>query len=244
MRLGDTFFDPYVAILDAKRFELATGDDSPLRGAGRRLLDRGPGRRQVHRPGPRERLRRQRRVPVPAARRHLPAADGGRARGRQAGRGTRGHVPRRPGRADQAEGQAARRRRPRHWRLHCQTPEGISPTGFKFRVADLPQRGRERSRTTPSPTATPGAAPGAFNGVVEKPGEVDLLQVRGEEGAGVRRPLLRPAARLAARPGAVRRQRSAAAAIAGNDDSGGPDSYFRFTVPEDGEYVVCGHATT
>ncbi|MBY0514177.1 MAG: PPC domain-containing protein, partial [Gemmataceae bacterium] len=32
MRLGVTFFDPYVAILDAKRFELATSDDSPLCG--------------------------------------------------------------------------------------------------------------------------------------------------------------------------------------------------------------------
>ena len=32
MRLGTTFFDPYVAILDAKRFEMATGDDSPMTG--------------------------------------------------------------------------------------------------------------------------------------------------------------------------------------------------------------------
>src|SRR5581483_7936773 len=30
MRLGVGFFDPYVAILDAKRFELAATDDTPL----------------------------------------------------------------------------------------------------------------------------------------------------------------------------------------------------------------------
>src|SRR5205085_3552941 len=30
MRLGTTFFDPYVAVLDGKRFELATSDDSAL----------------------------------------------------------------------------------------------------------------------------------------------------------------------------------------------------------------------
>src|SRR3954451_20296651 len=30
MRLGTAFFDPYVAILDSKRFELVMGDDSPL----------------------------------------------------------------------------------------------------------------------------------------------------------------------------------------------------------------------
>ena len=27
--------------------------------------------------------------------------------------------------------------------------------------------------------------------------------------------------------------------MAGNDDSGGPDSYLRFTVPEDDKYVIC-----
>src|SRR5262249_58536393 len=32
MRLANTFFDPHVAILDAKRFELAATDDSPLLG--------------------------------------------------------------------------------------------------------------------------------------------------------------------------------------------------------------------
>src|SRR5262249_33340848 len=30
MRLGNTMFDPYIAILDTKRFELATSDDAPL----------------------------------------------------------------------------------------------------------------------------------------------------------------------------------------------------------------------
>src|SRR5204863_169844 len=30
MRLVNTFFDPYIAILDSKRFELAASDDSPL----------------------------------------------------------------------------------------------------------------------------------------------------------------------------------------------------------------------
>src|ERR1051326_5423032 len=32
MRLGGTMFDPYIAILDAKRFELAISDDAPLLG--------------------------------------------------------------------------------------------------------------------------------------------------------------------------------------------------------------------
>src|SRR5262249_52257914 len=32
MRLGTTLFDPYIAIVDSKRFELAVCDDSPLLG--------------------------------------------------------------------------------------------------------------------------------------------------------------------------------------------------------------------
>src|SRR5205807_9773877 len=32
MRLANTLFDPYIAILDSKRFELAASDDSPLLG--------------------------------------------------------------------------------------------------------------------------------------------------------------------------------------------------------------------
>ncbi len=52
--------------------------------AGRRLFGRGPGRRQVHRSDSRERLRRQRLVPVSAAHRQLPAADRRGPGGRQA----------------------------------------------------------------------------------------------------------------------------------------------------------------
>ena len=55
-----------------------------------------------------------------------------------------------------------------YWRLHCQTPEGISPTGFKFRLA-RPARTRSRAgANNAAAAATPGAAghAGAFNGVV------------------------------------------------------------------------------
>ena len=60
IRLGITLFDPYVAILDAKRFELASSDDAALVWQDGVRLGRRPRGRQVHHPGPRERLRRQR----------------------------------------------------------------------------------------------------------------------------------------------------------------------------------------
>ena len=71
MRLGITLFDPYVAILNAKRFELASSDDAALIWQDGFASILAPGGRQVHHPGPRERLRRQRLVPLPAPRRQL-----------------------------------------------------------------------------------------------------------------------------------------------------------------------------
>ena len=68
-----------------------------------------------------------------------------------------------------------------YWRLHCQTPEGIAPTGFKFRLSDLPNTIEAGTNNTPQ-TATAGAAPGAFNGVVAKPGEVDYFKFAAKKG--------------------------------------------------------------
>ncbi len=85
LRLGITFFDPYVAILDAKRFELARSDDAPLRAAGlHRQRDRAR-RWNLPRRSPRNFVRRQRLVPVPAARGTFPAAHGRAPVWRQAG---------------------------------------------------------------------------------------------------------------------------------------------------------------
>src|SRR5438105_1952283 len=138
MRLGVTFFDPYVAILDSKRFELAMGDDSPMS-----QQDSGCS------------------VVVPADGKYIiqirESAFGG--NGACQYRLHIGNFPRptavvpaggKPGEelevtflgdpsgpikqkvklpADDGNGM---------WRLHCQTAEGLSPTGFKFRLADLP----------------------------------------------------------------------------------------------------------
>ena len=107
MRLATTFFDPYNAILDSKRFELAACDDSPLLKQDGCLSIVAPGRWNLHRAGARKFLRRQRRLQLPAARRDLPAAAGRRPRGRQVGRGSRSAFPGRRGRRNQTEDQVA-----------------------------------------------------------------------------------------------------------------------------------------
>ncbi len=85
LRLGNTFFDPYVAILNAKRFELARSRRRAAGLAGLLRLDRRARRRQVHHPGPRDVVRRQRLVHLSPARGTLPAADGRLAAGGKPG---------------------------------------------------------------------------------------------------------------------------------------------------------------
>ena len=238
MRLGVAFFDPYVAILDSKRFELATGDDSPI----------------THQDGGCS-------VVVPADGKYIvqvrESAYGG--NGACQYRLHVGNFPRptavvpaggKPGEeldvtfiGDPAGPIKQKVKLPatadEHFRIHCQTPEGIHPAGFKFRVVNIPNT-IESGTNISAATATPGPAPGAFNGVVAKPGETDYFKFTAKKGQVFD-------ARCYARQLGSQLDpilylgNAAGATITGNDDSGGPDSYFRFTVPADGDYTLWVH---
>jgi len=86
-------------------------------------------------------------------------------------------------------------------------------------------------------TATPFEAPLSLNGVIEKPGDVDHFIFKAKKGQTydvsayarrIRSPL-DPILYIGKKGGG---------ALVGNDDAAGPDSGFRFTAPDDGEYVV------
>ena len=77
----------------------------------------------------------------------------------------------------------------------------------------------------------------ALNGVIDKPGDVDHYVFAGKKGQTydfrlygrqIRSPL----------DSVMYLGKKGAGAAVGSDDSTGPDSYFRFTCPEDAEYVV------
>jgi hypothetical protein len=238
MRLGVTVFDPYVAILDSKRFELATSDDSPLLGqdGGCSIVVPADGKYivQVRESAYGGNGACQYRLHVGTFPRPTAVIPAGGKPGEELEvtfvgdpAGPIKQKVKLPATADP------------EFRLHCQTPEGISPTGFKFRVIDLPNVVETPNNNGPT-TATPGTAPGAFNGVISKPGEVDYFKFAAKKGQvfDVRcraRQLgspLDPVTYVGVLGGAT---------ITGNDDSGGPDSYFRFTAPDDKEYVVWVH---
>ncbi len=235
MRLGVAFWDPFVAILDSRRFELAINDDSTLLGqdSGCSVVIPADGKYTVlireSSYGGNGACKYRLHVgtfPRPTA--IIPAGGkpGEEVEFRFIG-DPAGEIRQKiklPAVAD-----------PR-FRLHCVTPEGSNPTGFKVRVNDLP--GVVESGTNLDfATATPGAAPGAFHGIVSKPGETKHFKFAAKKGqvfdaqCFARRlgSPLDPVMHVAHANGPY---------LTGNDDANGPDSAFRFTAPEDKDYVL------
>ena len=119
----------------------------------------------------------------------------------------------------------------------ARTPDGISPTGFTFRVSDVANVDRDRAERHRRQRRRPAPLPGAFNGVIAKPGEVDYFRFTAKKGQVF--DVHCYARRLGSPLDPVMYLGNAAGgAIVGNDDAVGPDSYFRCTIPADGEYTL------
>src|SRR5262245_34811161 len=234
MRLATGFFDPFIAILDAKRLELATSDDTALLKQDCFLSVIAPEdgtymilvRESAYQGGNIYRLHVGN-FPRPTA--VVPA--GGklgeevevRFLGDPAGEiKQKIKLP-----ATMPEG---------GFGVFAQDANGISPSSIPFRLSDLPNV-LEVEPNENHAQATPGSAPAAFNGVVEKAGDIDHFKFTAKKGevydfhCYARRlgSPLDPVMYLAAINGGN---------FVGNDDSAGPDSFFRATIPNDGEYIL------
>ncbi len=235
LRLGTDFFDPFIAILDENRFELARSDDAPLlqqdcvcsyraEKAGRYLIE----------------VRE--------------SSFGGSARAKY--RLHVGDFPRplaiipsggRPGEAIQATVVDASGET---WQETIQLPDTIgeyeylasrdgrlAPSPNRLRVVDLPNT----VATEPDEdraTLTAHELPLAINGLLEKPGDVDWIKIIGKKDQTLefvvygRRVLRSPIDSW------LEIYNAGGGRLAANDDSGGPDSMQSFKFPEDGEYFV------
>jgi hypothetical protein len=235
MRLGTTVFDPYVAILDMKRFELASSDDAALvwQDAVASVVIPADGSyvvqvRESAYAGNGACVYRLHVGTFPRPTAVLPA-------GGKFGEDvevtflgdTAGEFKQRfklPGAPDPK------------FALFAQDSNGIAPSGNVFRLSDL-NNVIEVEPNDNHDQATRGELPVAFNGVISKPGDVDFYRFPAKKGEvfdvhcygrRIRSPL-DPVMTIYAAGGG---------GIVGNDDAIGPDSYIRFTVPEDREYVV------
>jgi len=236
LRLGRTFFDPALAILDEKRFEVAAADDAPLvqQDGCASVLAPKTGRyivelRETSYRGDDASTYRLHvgKFPRPAA-----AFPGGgppakplevKWLGDPAGEKTEtATLPDKP---------------PLGFRLTASDDSGAAPTGVPLRVIDLPNI-VETEPNNELDKATKAEVPAALCGLVNQAADVDRFRITATKGEvydfnlvarEIRSPL----------DGVLRLLNAKGEGLVGADDNGArPDSYFRFTIPEDGEYIV------
>lgn len=235
LRLGNAYFDPYVAILNSERFELARSDDAPLLSQDALCS-----------------------IIAPAAGKYIIQVRESAYGGGSAYRMHVGAFPRptavfpaggKPGEKVQVKwiGDAGGEfttevtipegDRDGRGEIFAQDDRGISPSPNPIRVADLTNF-LEAEPNNDLATASAGGAPGAMNGVISEPGDVDFFKFTATKGQAyevriyARQPLRSPLDSV------LQILNDKGQAIANNDDTGGPDSYARFNVPADGEYCV------
>ena len=235
MRLGTTMFDPYVAILDSKRFELAASDDAPL----------------VYQDSIAS-------VVAPEDGNYIievrESAYGG--NGNCQYRVHIGHFPR-PTAVYPAGGKVGEEIEVKflgdptgvltqkfklpaaienNYGLLASDATGVAPSENPFRL--FPHGNvLEAEPNDDFKTPTSAELPLALNGIIEKEGDIDCFKFAAKKGQVYEVECYARRIRSALDP-VMNLYTADGKSITGNDDSRGPDSYFRFNVPADGEYIL------
>jgi Bacterial pre-peptidase C-terminal domain len=120
--------------------------------------------------------------------------------------------------------------------LYPEDDQGVVAAGLPVRISNLTNAMESESHSKMA-DAQPIETPSAVNGVIAKPGEVDFYRFAAKKGEVLD---INCYARRLRSPldSVIQVFRFGKNSIAENDDAGGPDSYLRFTAPEDGDYAV------
>ena len=236
LRLGNTFFDPYLAILNTERFELSRSDDAALLNQdclcaiiapedGKYIIQvresayggDGNCKYRLHLGS----------FPRPTA--VLPA-------GGKPGETVSVHWIGDPAGAWDSDVTIPADNSP-YSGVIAADEHGVAPSPNRVRVADLANVLEVEPNNT-NAEATAFTAPAALNGVIQEMGDTDSFKFAATKGqvfdinVYAREPLRSPLDSV------LTVSRLAGGQVGNNDDNGGPDSYYRFTAPEDGEFVV------
>jgi hypothetical protein len=235
LRLGRTFFDPAIAIMDEERFEVAASDDSPLlqQDAFCSVVAPKTGKYIVEM---RETSYRgddasTYRLHVGKFPRPSVAFPGGGKPGEEVELKLLG---------DPLGEKVAKAKLPENppldFRFAAEDEAGAAATGLPLRIIDAANVIEVEPNDGPD-TATRGELPAAFCGVIEKAGAVDCFRFAAKKGEVwdinvIAREIRSPLDAILSVRNAKGEQLAAS-----DDNAGRPDGYIRFTVPEDGEYV-------
>lgn len=235
IRLGGAFWDPFIAILDKNRFELAASDDTPLL--------RQDGHVSIV-------------VPEDGTYTVLVRDSAYQGNGACRYRLHIGSFPR-PTVAYPAGGPAGtelevkflgdptgvltrKYKVPAKWTfrsgIHYEDKTGITPSPVAFRISNLKnafEAEPNNQRNQPSPAAFPCA----LNGVIGQPGDRDYFKVSGKKGQVWDIECFARRIRSGLDP-VINIYNAQGQRIAGSDDARGQDSYLRYTIPADGDYLI------
>lgn len=238
MRLGSFLFDPYIAILDADRFELAVSDDSAL------AAQDGVCSVQIPSDGTYYVLVRESSFGGnDQCRYQLHVGDFPRPTAVYPAGGPLGQTVQLQYLGDALGVFSSELTLPttadENFLVHAADARGQAPSGLAFRLSELPNA-LEAEPNNDVATATPIDFPAAVNGVISEDKDQDYFRFTAKQGQvwdievyGRRiRSGLDPVMHLLKADGTY---------LVGNDDARGPDPYLRWTVPEDGDYILWIH---
>jgi hypothetical protein len=240
MRLGTTMFDPYVAILDQKRFELATSDDAPLLGQDAVASTVAPADGVYY-----VQVRESSYAGNGACRYRLhvgtfPRPTAALPAGGKFGDEVTVRLLGDPSGEIQQKVKLPASQPVDKFGLFAQDTGGISPSAIPFRLVDYGNALEVEPNDTASQATKVGALPIALNGLIEKDGDIDFFRFTAKKGQTF--DIHCYARRLGSPLDSVMvLYNGQGQAIASNDDAIGPDSYFRYTFPADGEYLISIH---
>ncbi len=234
MRLGTVVFDPFVAILNMKRFELSARDDSPLTAQDcfASIVAPEDGTYVIL-------VRESAYGGNGNCKYRLHVGNFPRPTGVYPTGGKAGEEVEVTFLGDPAGPLKQKIKLPSvidpEFKIFPQDSTGICPSGIRFGLSDYPNTFEVEPNDTPD-KATLVNFPSSFNGIIEKNGDVDCFRFKGVKGQVVD---IRCVARKNGSPldPVMTLAIAGGANVATNDDSGGTDSYFRATL-DDKEYIL------
>lgn len=233
MRLSSAMFDPYVAILDEKRFELDSNDDTALalQDGFASIVAPVDGkyyievRESAYAAGSTYRLH------VGTFPRPKVAYPAGGKMGEETEIRFLGMPTGELASKIQLPAQPVT-----DFGVFAQDEGGVAPTPNDFRLFEH-GNAFEQEPNNEIAQATPVELPLAFNGIIESEGDVDCFKFAAKQGQVFEVECYARRIRSGLDP-VLNIYYADGRHLAGNDDSRGPDSYLRWTAPEDAEYVV------
>lgn len=235
LRLGTYLFDPYVAILDSKRFELSAADDSPLlyQDAVASIVAPEDGEYivQVRETSYGGNGNCRYRLHVGSFPRPTMVYPGGGQVGSEVDVRYIGDPT-----GDLAQKVQLPAALDEEFTLFATDANGIAPSGNPFRLSTVPNA-LEVEPNNDRGNATSTTFPCTFNGIIDQPDDYDWFKFTAKKGQSFDVECYARRIRSPLDP-VVYVYDAAGKRLASNDDSRGPDSYFRWQVPADGEYYI------